>query len=598
MFGSDSKRKTRYRDLKRECADQREQQGLIEDTDEFEDMEEGAETETVDAEVELDEVDMVAETEETESEVESKDEEESLAAEGAEEEPVEEGDAVEESEDKPEESEDDQDDSEEGLEDFEDDQIYDVHNDEEDEPRRRKRKGKGILIALGLIAALILAVYLAGVAVFSQFFFYGTAIDGQDYFLKKVEDVETYQMNVVEEYKLTLTMIDGSQEALRSDDIGLTYVKKTEISTILEEQNPLEWPLMFFEIYEYTTTITVEYDEEMLSAAVANLMCMDEANMVPSTDAYVEFQGDAYVIVPYELGTEIDGTILESAVIESVLARETELNLEEIECYVLPEVTEDSQDLIDLAATLNSYLHGTIAYSEGEVIDEAVLSSWIIIGEDNTVTFDEELITEFVSALAEKYNTVGTTRTFTAADGATAEVSGGSFGWTVDEEAEIAQIIADIEAGEAVEREISYSKRGVSHGDVDWGDTYTEIDLTDQKVYYILDGEVVVSGDIVTGDVDGGNATPQGVYSLSYKTTNAVLRGTKYADGTYEYESPVSFWMPFNGGIGMHDASWRSTFGGSIYQTSGSHGCINMAYATAQAIYNYISAGEPVICHY
>lgn len=111
---------------------------------------------------------------------------------------------------------------------------------------------------------------------------------------------------------------------------------------------------------------------------------------------------------------------------------------------------------------------------------------------------------------------------------------------------------------------------------MDVGDTYAEVDLSRQKAYFIKNGKVVLESDVVTGNPNKGNATPQGMYSLTYKTRNAVLRGQKKKDGTYSYESPVKYWMPFNGGIGFHDASWQSSFGGNRYKSHGSHGCVNM----------------------
>ena len=56
--------------------------------------------------------------------------------------------------------------------------------------------------------------------------------------------------------------------------------------------------------------------------------------------------------------------------------------------------------------------------------------------------------------------------------------------------------------------------------------------------------------------------------------------------------------MPFNGGIGMHDATWRGSFGGSIYQYSGSHGCINMPKAKAASLYEMIEKDCTVVCYY
>ena len=108
----------------------------------------------------------------------------------------------------------------------------------------------------------------------------------------------------------------------------------------------------------------------------------------------------------------------------------------------------------------------------------------------------------------------------------------------------------------------------------------------------------MLSSDVVTGNPNRGNATPQGTYTLTYKTRNAVLRGDRKPDGTYSYETPVAYWMPFNGGIGFHDATWQSSFGGSRYKSHGSHGCINMPKQKAKEIYDLISDGTPVICHY
>ena len=78
---------------------------------------------------------------------------------------------------------------------------------------------------------------------------------------------------------------------------------------------------------------------------------------------------------------------------------------------------------------------------------------------------------------------------------------------------------------------------------------------TNQHLYLFWEGEIVLESDFVSGDMTkSGRMTPPGVFGLTYKTRNAVLRGE-------DYETPVNYWMPFNGNIGMHDATWRSSFG-------------------------------------
>lgn len=112
----------------------------------------------------------------------------------------------------------------------------------------------------------------------------------------------------------------------------------------------------------------------------------------------------------------------------------------------------------------------------------------------------------------------------------------------------------------------------------------------------VKDGQVVWEAPCVTGNVSKDYTTPAGIYSLTYKEKDRILRGKKQADGTYEYESHVDYWMPFNGGIGLHDASWRGKFGGTIYRTNGSHGCVNLPPAKAAALYELVYKGIPVLC--
>ena len=117
--------------------------------------------------------------------------------------------------------------------------------------------------------------------------------------------------------------------------------------------------------------------------------------------------------------------------------------------------------------------------------------------------------------------------------------------------------------------------------------TRVEVSISGQKVYYVQNGKVKLKTSVVTGGPN--HATPRGIFRLAYKERNVTLKGSN-GDGT-DYASKVSYWMPFNGGIGLHDAPWRSSFGGSIYQSGGSHGCVNMPPTKAKQLFGYIDAG-------
>ena len=176
----------------------------------------------------------------------------------------------------------------------------------------------------------------------------------------------------------------------------------------------------------------------------------------------------------------------------------------------------------------------------------------------------------------------------------------GPYGWKIDVAGESQALLALLAEGpseKVKEREPLYALEAASRTGSDWGTTYVEVDLTGQHVYAFKDGALVWDAPCVTGNISKNYTTPPGIYSLTYKEKDRILRGAKKADGTYEYESHVDYWMPFNGGIGLHDAAWRNKFGGTIYQTSGSHGCVNLPPAQVPALYEFVYKGIPVICH-
>ena len=120
------------------------------------------------------------------------------------------------------------------------------------------------------------------------------------------------------------------------------------------------------------------------------------------------------------------------------------------------------------------------------------------------------------------------------------------------------------------------------------GTTYIEINLSEQKLYYYENGEQKLVTDIVTGNEKLKRETPQGFFRVYGKQTNRTLRG----DG---YKAFVQYWMPIYRNIGIHDASWRKSFGGAIYTNAGSHGCINLPSQAARQLYGMIAVHTPVL---
>lgn len=486
-------------------------------------------------------------------------------------------------------------------------EIPDEEDDEEEEETeeekayRKHKFRKKLAIVLGSIFGVLAVVYLGFAFFFSSHFMFFTTINGTDVTLKSVSQVEEYMRQQVADYTLTLEESDGDTEEISGSDISLEYVPGDELEKLVKGQENFLWLKALWDHPELEAKVGVKYDEDALARQIEGLACMDPENQVKSVNAHPEFKETQFEIVPEVVGTQINTEVFNEAVRTSIDGFQHTMDLSETGSYIQPAFVEDSPEVIEANKKMNEYLKAKITYDfdpETEVVDASVISQWVKVNDKMKVTFDKKAVKKYIGELADKYDTKGKSRKFTTATGNTVTVEGGAYGWKINQDEEYKALTENIKKGETVTREPKYSSRAASHGAIDIGNTYAEVDLTNQRAYFIKNGKVVLDSPVVTGNPNKGNATPQGTDSLSYKTRNAVLRGDRLPDGSYSYESPVKYWMPFNGGIGFHDASWQSAFGGTRYKTHGSHGCINMPTDQAAKMYELISDGTPVVVHY
>ena len=472
---------------------------------------------------------------------------------------------------------------------------------EEEKAYRKHKFRKKLAIILGSIFGVLAVVYLGFAFFFSSHFMFFTTINGTDVTLKSVSQVEEYMRQQVADYTLTLEESDGDTEEISGSDISLEYVPGDELEKLVKGQKNFLWLKALWDHPELEARVGVKYDEDALARQIEGLACMDPENQVKSVNAHPEFKETQFEIVPEVVGTQINTEVFNEAIRTSIDGFQHTMDLSETGSYIQPAFVEDSPEVIEANKEMNEYLKAKITYDfdpETEVVDASVISQWVKVNDKMEVTFDKKAVKKYIGELADKYDTKGKSRKFTTATGNTVTVEGGAYGWKINQDEEYKALTENIKKGETVTREPKYSSRAASHGAIDIGNTYAEVDLTNQRAYFIKNGKVVLDSPVVTGNPNKGNATPQGTDSLSYKTRNAVLRGDRLPDGSYSYESPVKYWMPFNGGIGFHDASWQSAFGGTRYKTHGSHGCINMPTDQAAKMYELISDGTPVVVHY
>ena len=234
--------------------------------------------------------------------------------------------------------------------------------------------------------------------------------------------------------------------------------------------------------------------------------------------------------------------------------------------------------------------------NQTEVLDGLTIATWINGSQGLTVSVDAAKVADYVQGLRNKYDTPAGTQTWQSADG-TAKSIKTDYGWHIDQAKETEALIANIQSLQSVTREPVYASRAVQTEMPQWGKTFVEIDISSQHVYFYQNGNCVWDSKCVTGTAtDPDRATPTGVFALKYKQRDRVLRGRiNPQTGKPSYESPVAYWMPFNGNIGLHDANWRSSFGGNIYLKSGSHGCINLPPKNAKTLYELITPGTVIV---
>ena len=461
----------------------------------------------------------------------------------------------------------------------------------------RKNGKKAAWIAACTAGILLVAaggVYVGMSQKYKTRFFPNTQINGVDASGKTAAEVQELIAEGVNGYTLTIDERNNQTETIAGTDIKLHAEFDGSLEKMVAAQNPFAW-LWHMKQEEYTIGTMVAYDDAALESQIRNLSCLDPEKAVEPVNSKISeyVSGQGYSIEPEQEGTAVEAEKLTQAVTGAIENLQDHLSLEEADVYKKPTVLKDDASLAEQLDKMNKYAKMSVTYQFGdstETLNGDQIHAWLIANADGSVSVDSSKVSEYVSEMAKAHNTSNKAKTLKTSYGSTIQVSGGTYGWKINQAAETEALAAIIASGESTTREPEYSQKAASHGANDYGDTYVEINLTGQHLFFYKEGKLVVESDFVSGNLAKGWGTPAGSYPLAYKQKNAVLKGENY-------RTPVNYWMPFNNGIGMHDAKWRSSFGGTIYKTGGSHGCINLPPSVAKTIFDNISAGTPVICY-
>ena len=444
-----------------------------------------------------------------------------------------------------------------------------------------------------VILIIIVILYISGGLFFKTHFFFRTSIDGRDISLKTVDEAKSVIFDQVKDFKLEIKGRDDMSDEIISTDIELEYEGNKKIDELKDSQKPFFWISALIEKNYYNDIKLFIYNTSMLENKIDNLKCINNPNIIEPKNPEFQYTDGKYIILEEIQGSKINRDKLLTIIKTAIENGSKVVDLDENECYEKPKYTINSNEVIEAKEIMDKYVSSKIVYTfdeNMETVDGTLINKWIDVSEDMKPKIDEKKVKEYINTLSKKYNTVGVERKFESSIGKTVIVKGGYYGWKINSKEEVKALIDNLENGQNILKEPIYSQKGVSRSDDDIGDTYVEVNITRQHLWFYKDGKVIAQGDIVTGSQSKNTPTYLGVYGLNYKQKDATLKGEGYS-------SKVSYWMPFNGNIGLHDASWRSSFGGNIYKVNGTHGCINMPKYLAKSIYENIDINTPIICY-
>jgi hypothetical protein len=452
-----------------------------------------------------------------------------------------------------------------------------------------KSKGTGNVI---ILIASFLLIYLIGCLYFSNHFFFNTVINGVDVSLKSHEDTADIIRSYVKDYKLMLVERNGEIEEIIGRDIGIAYNEKNSIDNVYFRKSSFIWITSIFKDQKYYDPNLFVYNKDNLENKINGLNCLNTDIIEPKNVSF-KYEFGSYKVIKEVNGNKIIKDGLYGDIAKSILKGVKKLDLNENLCYENPRYTVSSDITLKTKNLLNEYVKAKITYKFGdekEILDGNKISEWLSVDKNLETVISEIGVMKYIRELSKKYDTVGIARNFKTSMGKIVVVSGGLYGFEINRDAETKALLKNIKLGKVLEKEPIYANKALYRAENEIGNTYIEVNISRQYLWFYKNGKVITQGSVVTGNPNRGHSTVLGTYMLNYKQKGATLTGPGY-------EAPVTYWMPFFGNIGLHDASWRYSFGGEIYKRRGTHGCINAPIYLAKTIFDNIEEGTPIICY-
>ena len=447
---------------------------------------------------------------------------------------------------------------------------------------------------------ICLVGYLTIVYFYKDVFMVNTWINGIYCTGKTVDEVNTELLLQTKAPFITIISPNGDNEVINMAEMSYHVDYLESLEAHKKNQNVWKWPLYLLNKKDIEILPKRTWNEEHLKKKILSLELVQkeipellQVRIIMSEQGY-ELSDNLYQVLQPELLAEYVNASFKNG--------EYIVEMKESGAYLDTEPTSEQMETRKRWEKLQEFLDCGIVYDMGTekialtkehtshfVLKDGSGNFWM--DENGDFQIDTKGIEHFVAELAAEYNTCDSTLSFQTTRGETVEVKYVTYGTEIDTKAEV-EYLKSAFAEKVKEMHVpAYLQEGYVRGKNDIGNTYIEVDMGNQKLYAYKEGQLLLETDIVTGNMKRKWSTPEGVNYVYAKQKKRVLRGQGYA-------TPVDFWMPVKGSIGLHDADWRKEFGGDIYLTNGSHGCVNIPPEIMPIIYEEYEIGTPVIMFY
>ncbi|MGL4383046.1 MAG: L,D-transpeptidase [Bacilli bacterium] len=473
-----------------------------------------------------------------------------------------------------------------------------------------KTPNKKRLIAL-ILSLFIVVVYGLVTVYFSLNVKASIVYNNQNYDLLSTKQLEDQVSTNIDQYlsqPVNLVIDQNNQYPLNISKIA-SYQTKSIKKSLNKQYNAFLWPMYVMEEPTIKLNIPITIDQKLLNQELNNLNFFNNEGRIPSIDAYLQLDDNGFSIVESKTGTMIDEKKALTSIEEGINSNTKDIKMDD--AYIKANIQSD--DLKTLLKDANDFVATSIILKNNDIqytVTKKEIGQALIIDYQNKsiTTSNESSINSLLKVNEDFATTQGGSREVSVSfyQGVASYLGNDTrvnlFTFTEDNVTTYQNainnkqdIVMDLELHSNYDN-ITYINE--SHSIKTESRYYIEVDISMQTLWLYDGANVILRAPVITGNESKNTPTLRGEFAVMYKQRDTRLVGNTVGfTGADDYDVPVSYWMPFeSSGSGFHDNYWvaASNFGTSFYQTSGSHGCVNLLPNHASILYSYVSSGTAV----